>query len=901
MKSLREGVLACGLLLSLSLLLVILTWTTPIQASEYLLGVGDVLRITVWGHTELTTEVTIRPDGFVTFPLVGDIWAVDKTPRQLSAEIQGILGEFVINPQVTVIVSQFRSLQVQVLGEVRTAGYYQPKAGSRLLDILALAGGPSGTADLSSVTITRYSLAASGQEETQVMTVDVNQFFETGNLAHNPLIASTDTIFVPPAGRATIFGEVRQPTSYDLGNGLDILDLLALAGGALDSADLEHVVITRQAEGDPQEQVVNVQDFLAGGSRPVKIQANDVVFVPKKKQVMVFGAVRTPGIYTLHSETHLIEILAQAGGVLASGDASQVAITRNDDQKQEVLIVNAEPGLKGRQGGENPLLSADDLIFVPDGYQNALVLGEVRVPGAYVVQEHTRLLDLLAEAGGPSDRAGDELTLTRNGAVTTIDLGALERLGLQNEKIQPGDVVYVGEGRRQVLVLGEVRNPGYYQFRSGDRLLDAIALAGGLTNQALEEEVSLSRQSPEGTEIIMFDFLALMNNRYLADNLPLQGGDVIIVPRAERGVMVLGEVKQPGYYQFKSGDGLLDAIMLAGGFSDRANDEQVSLTRMTEQGPEIEVIDFSLLLEDRFLASDRQLQGGDVIMVPRSDRSVLVLGQVRQPGYYEFSKGQTLMDLIGRAGGFTVDAEPAKVVVTRETAEGVITESINLDLRTGAIENKTLSGGEIITVPESSRMVLVFGDVVRAGAYTLPQEGKLLDVLALAGGLKSNLGTEQVVVTRQDGVQERVWEVSYSSLMMAQSDHNLPLVGGDVVYVPASKSQILVLGMVKNPGVYSLPVGARVMDAIALAGGPVERAALENVGIYRDGSIEGSDIVAMGQDKVLFTGDANENPLLQAGDIVYVPETKKADWTKIFGFLGGLKTFKDLFEISFPW
>ncbi|NLL48213.1 MAG: hypothetical protein GX249_06485 [Firmicutes bacterium] len=988
MKSLREGVLACGLLLSLSLLLVILTWTTPIQASEYLLGVGDVLRITVWGHTELTTEVTIRPDGFVTFPLVGDIWAVDKTPRQLSAEIQGILGEFVINPQVTVIVSQFRSLQVQVLGEVRTAGYYQPKAGSRLLDILALAGGPSGTADLSSVTITRYSLAASGQEETQVMTVDVNQFFETGNLAHNPLIASTDTIFVPPAGRATIFGEVRQPTSYDLGNGLDILDLLALAGGALDSADLEHVVITRQAEGDPQEQVVNVQDFLAGGSRPVKIQANDVVFVPKKKQVMVFGAVRTPGIYTLHSETHLIEILAQAGGVLASGDASQVAITRNDDQKQEVLIVNAEPGLKGRQGGENPLLSADDLIFVPDGYQNALVLGEVRVPGAYVVQEHTRLLDLLAEAGGPSDRAGDELTLTRNGAVTTIDLGALERLGLQNEKIQPGDVVYVGEGRRQVLVLGEVRNPGYYQFRSGDRLLDAIALAGGLTNQALEEEVSLSRQSPEGTEIIMFDFLALMNNRYLADNLPLQGGDVIIVPRAERGVlvigevkqpgyyqfksgdglldaimlaggfsdrandeqvsvtrmteqgpeievidfsllledrflafdrqlqggdvimvpraergvMVLGEVKQPGYYQFKSGDGLLDAIMLAGGFSDRANDEQVSLTRMTEQGPEIEVIDFSLLLEDRFLASDRQLQGGDVIMVPRSDRSVLVLGQVRQPGYYEFSKGQTLMDLIGRAGGFTVDAEPAKVVVTRETAEGVITESINLDLRTGAIENKTLSGGEIITVPESSRMVLVFGDVVRAGAYTLPQEGKLLDVLALAGGLKSNLGTEQVVVTRQDGVQERVWEVSYSSLMMAQSDHNLPLVGGDVVYVPASKSQILVLGMVKNPGVYSLPVGARVMDAIALAGGPVERAALENVGIYRDGSIEGSDIVAMGQDKVLFTGDANENPLLQAGDIIYIPETSKPDWTKIFGFVGAISSFKNaITNIFFEW
>jgi protein involved in polysaccharide export with SLBB domain len=198
-------------------------------------------------------------------------------------------------------------------------------------------------------------------------------------------------------------------------------------------------------------------------------------------------------------------------------------------------------------------------------------------------------------------------------------------------------------------------------------------------------------------------------------------------------------------------------------------------------------------------------------------------------------------------------------------------------------------------------MVLVFGDVVRAGAYTLPQNGRLLDVLALAGGLQSNLGTEQVVVTRQDGTAEQIWQVDYSSLMMAQGEHNLPLIGGDVLYVPASRSQILVLGMVKNPGVYSLPVGARVMDAIALAGGPLDRAALESVGIYRDGSLEGSDIVAMGKDKMLFTGDASENPLLFAGDIIYIPETSKPDWTKIFGFVGAISSFKSAIFNIFDW
>ena len=896
MKKLRTGLVVT------ILLLVLMVGYNPVKANEYLLGVGDVLRMSVWGHSDLTTEVAVRPDGYITFPLVGDLWAVDKTPRQLSSELQELLSEFVVNPQVTVIVSQFRTLQVQVLGEVRSSGYYQLKAGSRLMDVLALVGGPSNTADLSRVTVTRYVLNAEGSQQTEVMSVDVTRFIDGGDLQGNPLIQSGDMVFVPTSGRATIFGEVRNPTSYNLGNGLDILDLLALAGGALDSADLEQVVLTRQTEGEPQEQIINVQEFLSGRIKPIKIEPNDVVFVPKKQQIMVLGAVRSPGLYTLQSDTYLIDLLVRAGGILPGADASAVSITRRSNGEQEVHVVDVEPGLSGRGGGENPRLLADDLIFVPEGYQNALVLGQVRSPGSYVVKEHTRILDLLAQAGGTVDRAGDELTITRDGDVMHIDLGALERLGLQNEKVLPGDVLYVPEGSRQVLILGEVRSPGYYQFRRGDRILDAIGLAGGLTANALEEQVSLTRQNPEGNEITVVDFTELMSNRYLSENIPLQGGDVIIVPRAERGVIVLGEVVRPGYYQFKVGDGLLDAIMLAGGFADTADEEAVSLTRQYPEGPEIEIIDFSLLMDDRYLAEDRPLKGGDVIIVPRSDRSVLVLGEVRNPGYYVFGKGQTLLDIIGRAGGFTANADPHKVDVTMETAEGVVTETLNLDLVTGLTDNRPLRGGEVISVPRANNMVLVFGDVVRAGAYALQPGGRLLDVLALAGGLQGNRGSETVVVTRQHGDEEQIWQVNHSELMAAQSEHNLPLQGGDVIYVPTSRRQVLVLGMVQRPGVYDLQAGARVLDAITMAGGPQERAALENVGIYRDGSLVDSELVAMGQDKVLFTGDASENPLLQGGDIIYVPETKKPDWTKIFGFFGTISSFKNaITNIFFDW
>lgn len=705
-------------------LLVILIYGLPATANEYLLGVGDVLAISVWGHNELTTEVAVRPDGYLTFPLVGDIWAVDKTARALSKEIQSQLAEYIVNPQVTVIISHFRTLQVQVLGEVRSTGYYNLKSGSRLMDVLALAGGPTKSADLDKVSITRYNMNSQGIELTSVLHIDVNQFIQGGDLKSNPIIQSGDMIFVPTTGRATIFGEVRQPTSYDLGSGLGILDLLALAGGALDSADLARVVVTSQGEDKPNERIVNVQSIMSGGSKDVRIDPNDVVFVPKKQRVMLFGAVKSPGIYVLDKETSLIDLLARSGGLLPSGNSSSISITRNVDGEQDISIVNASPGLSGQKGGDNPLLVADDLIFVPEGEQNALVLGEVRSPGAYVVKEHTTVLDLLAQAGGTHERAGENITLTRNGESKEINLYTLERQGLNNEKVMPGDVIYVAEVRRQVLVLGEVRNPGYFQFRVGDRILDAIASAGGLTSDAQEDQVSLTRHTQEKVNISIHDFGRLMTERSLPDNVLLHPQDVIIVPKANRNV-------------------------------------------------------------------------------------------------------------------------------------------------------------------------LVFGEVARSGVYTLPPDGRILDILALAGGVQQTSGIQTIVLTRQDGEDERVWHVDYQDLMDNQNEHNLAVDGGDVIYVPASKKQILVLGQVKNPGAYNLPPGGRVMDALALAGGPLERAALENVGIYRDGSVEDSESVIMGKDKVLFTGDVKENPQLEGGDIIYIPETKKPDWLKIFSFVGAIKSFKD--------
>ncbi|NLJ79409.1 MAG: hypothetical protein GX335_00065 [Firmicutes bacterium] len=802
--------------LLLALLIVICFCSQSAASTEYLLGVGDTLRISVWGHPELTVDVEVRPDGYITFPLVGDHWAIDKSSRQLSGELQEILANFVVNPQVTVIIQGFRTLQIQILGEVKSTGYYELKAGSRLLDVLALAGGPTPAADLSKISITRYFLGTLGpKEETQVFQVDANQFILSGSLDANPLVQDGDLIFVPASGQAIIFGEVRQPSSYDLGTGLDLLDLLALAEGALESADLERVVLTRRAEQGSVEKIINVQGLLEGRGSAVPLNPGDLVFVPPKQEVIVLGAVLEPGSYVLKKETTLVDILAQAGGVTPQGDSTQIIITRNSQGEEEILKVNAFPVLRGRKGGQNPLLAASDLIFVPEGHYQALVLGQVERPGSYPVGEQTRVLDLLAEAGGTKELAGEKINLTRAGETKEIDLGALERLGLQNEKILPGDILYVPEGLRQVLILGEVRSPGYYQFRFGDRVLEAVGLAGGFLESAALEQVSLRRQNESEVELRTIDFEQLLENRYSADNV--------------------------------------------------------------------------------------YLQDGDVILVPKSRRSTLVLGEVRNPGYYLFTRGEKILDAVARAGGFTSDADLSQVLVRQETDSGLRASRVDLSYESDLdLNNVALKGGEIISVPKADRTVLVFGGVVRAGAYVLPAGGRVLDVLALAGGLESPSSWQDVIMTRQEPQGEKIWHLNYEELMTAQSEFNLPLLGGDVLYVPESRNQILVLGEVRSPGVFNLPLGARVMDAIALAGGPLERAALENVGIYRDGTIQDSEVVAMGKDKLLFTGDAEENPLLKRGDIIYVPETKKPNWTKIFSFIGGIKTFSDLLRGFIP-
>ena len=117
------------------------TQTANQTQGDYRIGAGDVLDIVVWRNQELTMSVPVRPDGWISLPLVNDVRVAGLTPMQLRETLSEKLEEFISTPNVSVIVTQANSFKVSILGNIRSPGRYQLDGPTTVLDLLAMAGG----------------------------------------------------------------------------------------------------------------------------------------------------------------------------------------------------------------------------------------------------------------------------------------------------------------------------------------------------------------------------------------------------------------------------------------------------------------------------------------------------------------------------------------------------------------------------------------------------------------------------------------------------------------------------------------------------------------------------------------------------------------------------------------
>jgi polysaccharide export outer membrane protein len=167
--------------------------SAPVAAPDYIIGTEDVLAINVWKEPELTKTVPVRPDGKISLPLVGEVQAAGKTPKQLQEQLSTGLQSYIASPEVTVMVQEVRSQKINVVGEVNKPGTFILVKPMTVLDGLAEAGGFREFAKTSKIYVLRVN--ADGTQTR--FPFNYKKVIKGRNSAENIQLESHDTIVVP--------------------------------------------------------------------------------------------------------------------------------------------------------------------------------------------------------------------------------------------------------------------------------------------------------------------------------------------------------------------------------------------------------------------------------------------------------------------------------------------------------------------------------------------------------------------------------------------------------------------------------------------------------------------------------------------------------------------------------
>jgi len=408
------------------------------------------------------------------------------------------------------------------------------------------------------------------------------------------------------------------------------------------------------------------------------------------------------------------------------------------------------------------------------------VLGQVRAPGSYIATAVNRVSYAVALAHGFAANASQRRVLVRNASDSLraeADLFSFLKRGdvSHDPNLRDGDRIYVPFSHEVFQVRGQVNDPGGIQYLPGDRLSDAIRLAGGFTQAAYVDTIEVARypagasepirfrlvsgggfvsRSPEGLPEIVGTYrpdpdIVPPGTHPVYPDFELQPDDIIFIRsypqfRLRLLVEVRGEVRFPGAYPYVDGKTRLsDLIDMAGGLTDEATLIGAKLIRREKVGladPEFErlkktspvdmdkeeyayfkaksrevrgemVVDFKTALQDPGSPENILLYRGDLVVIPLRKNFVNVLGMVQYPGNVIYRPGLRAKDYINRAGGYADDAAKGKSRVIK--ADGGAWESLG--------DAGALDPGDVVFVPEKPERDLwkIFRDGLTVTAQIL--------------------------------------------------------------------------------------------------------------------------------------------------------------------------------------
>ncbi len=248
------------------------------QEGKLQIGPGDLLHVQVFNTPELEQHPRVSESGDAQLEFLGDVHLSGMTPAEAAKQIeqQLIADQLVLHPQVTVSIEQYATQAVSVMGEVHQPGSYQITAPRTVIDMLALAGGVTPSADRT-ITIKRHGL--DGQKISYFLSNNANAAFDK-----DVLVYPGDTVLVEKAGIVYVLGDVRDPGGYvmdDNQSKLTALQMIAHAGGLNKTSVPAHArLIRKKPDGSFDEKNIQIDKMQKGKEPDIALEPGDIVYVP---------------------------------------------------------------------------------------------------------------------------------------------------------------------------------------------------------------------------------------------------------------------------------------------------------------------------------------------------------------------------------------------------------------------------------------------------------------------------------------------------------------------------------------------------------------------------------------------------------------------------------------------
>lgn len=755
----------------------------------YVIGPGDVLRLTVIAkeRTQIDRDYAVTAEGFLFLPQIGRLTAAGQRLSDLQGTVSGAYRQYYVDPQVTLVVSQQRVVEVYVTGEAHQPGKYVLTGMATVFSALYAAGGPSAIGTYRNLKLTRVGKPA--------LTIDLYDYLLEGKRDQDVILEPGDTLFIPPLeAEVGLAGEVRRPARYEMKGATTVAQALAMAGGLMPTGYAPRVKLWRMDERR-EWQLTNLDLSQTGGQDGATLlRDGDLLEVPPAlvepmNVAYVLGAVRRPGTYPATAGLTVGGLIAAAQGLEKEAYTESGMVRRlNQNLSYDTLRFNLAEILAGKPGADLAIQPRDIVqIFwrrEVEPVHHVEVYGAVARPGVYDWVAKMRLSQLLLLAGGVLPGAYvQEARLERvrpdqRRELLTVNLAAaLAGEGEADLVLERGDILRVNT-RAEVLppstvqIRGYVRNPGEYPRLEGMRVSGLIAAAGGLLPEAGPTvELTPGRYLGEPASVTL-KLIGTPDNFRLDPDPLLQDDDSVGV--ASRGnfvaraamVTLAGEVERPGTYAIKGLPGsnqytLWDLLQEGGPLLPDANPRGLVLYRTHGLQSKAQADDLSKVL--RAVNTEARESGG-AVGAPGA------VGTPQQSAALSQAVAQGITSVLAGTGRVTIILPP-QPVSAEHAVTGIPLDGDKLLASKGREGNVVLQDGDLVVVPKHPTTVTVLGAVARPG--TIPATGpmQIQEYLTLAGGLREDAAGDRMIVVHANGGA-------------GPAKANTLILPGDVVVVP---------------------------------------------------------------------------------------------------------------------